>query len=65
MSKEESDELKLAEKVRAACLKAAREGYDEASQDGLCSEGAVEVAIGAIQRLDLENLIKEAGNDLK
>ncbi|MEX0773813.1 MAG: hypothetical protein WEB89_02795 [Balneolales bacterium] len=51
----------LAEKVRSVCLKAAREGFEEASQDGLCNEGAIEVAIGAIQQLDLELIIKEAG----
>lgn len=53
----------IAEKVRSACLEALRERFEEASQDGLCSEGAIEAAMGAIQQLDLELIIKECSND--
>lgn len=65
MSQEENkaSSMMLAEKVRSACLKAAREGFEEASEDGLCGEGAIEVAIGAIHRLNLEEIIKETGGD--
>lgn len=48
----------LAEAVRAACLKAAREGYALAAMSGLCHEGAVEVSLDAIRRLDLEAVLR-------
>lgn len=46
----------LAELVRQACIQAAREGFTEASMSGLCTEGAMEAAVGAIQSLDLDKL---------
>lgn len=49
----------VAEKVRKACIRAAREGFRDASMSGLCTEGAVEAAIGAMQSLDLEKIVKE------
>lgn len=52
-------ELVLAEAVRQACVKEAREGFRDASIQGLCSEGAMEAAVSAIQRLDIENLIRK------
>lgn len=48
---------KLAEAVRAACLKAAKEGYQQASASGLCHEGAVEASLGAVSMLDLRALL--------
>ena len=48
---------KLAETVRAACLKAAKEGYEQASASGLCHEGAVEASIGAVSMLDLKAVV--------
>jgi hypothetical protein len=47
----------LAETVRAACLKAAKEGYEQASASGLCHEGAVEASLGAVSMLDLKALL--------
>lgn len=47
----------LAEKVRAACVKAAVSGFEQARMDGLCEEGAVETAVSAIQNLNLEKLL--------
>jgi hypothetical protein len=47
----------LAERVRAACLKAAKEGYEQASASGLCHEGAVEASLGAVSMLDLKALL--------
>ncbi|HEX7029481.1 MAG TPA: acetyltransferase [Gammaproteobacteria bacterium] len=44
----------LKEQVRAACLKAARDAYDDALARGLCAEGALEAALGAIETLDLD-----------
>lgn len=51
----------LAERVRAACIEAARHGYEDAAMAGLCGEGALEAALGAIERLDLDTLKRSAG----
>lgn len=51
---------RLAEAVRTACLKAAREGYASAALSGLCHEGAVEVSLDAIHSLDLEAVLRAA-----
>jgi hypothetical protein len=50
----------LAERVRAACIQAAVESYEDASAAGLCAQGAWEAAIGAMQSLDIGALIQEA-----
>ena len=49
---------RLVEAVRAACLKAAREGYEQAAMSGLCHEGAVEASLDAIRMLDAEALVR-------
>jgi hypothetical protein len=51
------DRQRLAEAVRAACLKAAKEGYEQAAASGLCHEGAVEASLGAVSMLDLKGLV--------
>jgi len=48
---------KQAEKIRQACIGAAREGFMDASISGLCTEGAIEAAISAIQNLDLTKVL--------
>ncbi len=53
------DLARIAEAVRAACIQAAQQGYERAAADGLCDEGALEVALDAIRSLDLENLMRE------
>lgn len=58
---EENREIKLAEKIQTACIEAAREGFQDASMSGLCTEGAMEAAISAIQNLELEKLISDEG----
>lgn len=50
----------LAEAVRAACLKAAQQGYEQAAISGLCDEGALEVALDAIRLLDIQQLVADA-----
>ena len=51
------DEAKdLREQVRRACLAAARAAYDDALMRGICAEGALEAALGAIEMLDLDEL---------
>ncbi|GAA5177028.1 MULTISPECIES: hypothetical protein [Halomonadaceae] len=56
----DAERLALAARVRDACVAAALAGHEEAAIAGLCSEGALEAAISAIQMLDLENLIDSA-----
>jgi 2-methylisocitrate lyase-like PEP mutase family enzyme len=53
----------LAEAVRSACHRAAVEAYEQAAADGLCPEGALEVALDAIRALDLGAVLEsfEAG----
>lgn len=50
---------RLARKVRQACIEAAREGFKDASMSGLCAEGAIEAAISAMQKLDVEQIIQQ------
>jgi len=45
------------EAIRAACISAAQQSYQQASASGLCAEGAFEAAIGAMQTLDLIAII--------
>ncbi len=49
----------LAQAIRAACLQAAQQGYERAAADGLCDEGAFEVALDAIRSLDLDQILRE------
>ena len=53
-----SGEQQLAEAVRAACIKAALDAYEEGGVLGLCAEGRWEYAISTLQQLDLEPLIQ-------
>ncbi len=50
----------LAEKVRNACVQAAKAGFEQARMDGLCEEGAVETAVSAIQNLNLDQLLGDS-----
>ena len=51
-------EVEIASAVREACLKVALDAYENAQMDGLCHEGAWEVAVGAIQALDVERVVR-------
>jgi len=51
--------LRIAEAVREACLREARAGFEQAAMSGLCQEGAMENALGAIQMLNLETVLAE------
>ena len=48
-----SNEQRLAEAVRAACIKAALEAYEDGGILGLCAEGRWEYAISAMRQLDV------------
>ena len=54
---------RLAEAVRDACLKAAREAYENAGISGLCEEGRWECAVAAIRSLDLQAIIDAMPDD--
>jgi hypothetical protein len=53
----EQEKMELAERIRKECIKAAREGFRDASMSGLCREGAMEAAISAMQNLNLDKLL--------
>lgn len=54
---------RLAEAVRAACLNAAQQAYENAGISGLCEEGRWECAVNAIRSLDLEAVINTLQDD--
>ncbi len=54
---EMDSKYQLVEAVRDACLKAAREAYENAGISGLCEEGRWECALTAIGSLDIGAVI--------
>ena len=59
---EKQQELELARTVQKACIQAANKAFEEASISGLCDEGALEAAIGAIQSLDIDAVLASFHN---
>jgi hypothetical protein len=53
-----NNELILAERIREACIESAKEGFMHASISGLCTEGAIEAAISAMELLDIEEIVR-------
>ena len=51
---------KLAEQVRVACLQAAMAAYEEGGLLGLCQQGRFELAMDAINTLNLTPLLQAA-----
>lgn len=49
---------RVAEAVREACFRVAKAEYEQAAMSGLCHEGALEAALGAIRSLDLEKILQ-------
>ena len=49
----------FAEAIRDACVQAALDAYEHARMDGLCHEGAWEVAVGAMQRLNVARVLEK------
>ena len=60
-SRYDSNPLELAAAVRDACIAVAKEAYEAAGISGLCAEGRWEVAIGAMQSLDVQAIIENTG----
>ena len=55
----QSEERRVAQAVREACIRAALAGYENAAMSGLCHEGAWEAAVSAMRMLDLDALLTE------
>ncbi len=55
-------ERALAERVRAACMQAARDAYATGGMAGLCQEGRWELALDAMRALDLARLAPPTEN---
>lgn len=53
------DDVRLAEAVKAACRQAVLRGYEDAAISGLCHEGAFEAAVGALEMLNVEEVITQ------
>jgi hypothetical protein len=53
------DAARLAEQVRTAVVEAGVAAYHDATLQGLCGDGAWEVAVGAMRRLDVRNILLE------
>ncbi len=58
-----SEQHQLAETIRAACVQAALDGYENASMSGLCHEGAWECAIDAIRNLSIKAILDGRDKD--
>jgi hypothetical protein len=58
-------EAKIAAIVRDACVQAALEAYETARMDGLCHEGAWEIAVGAMRSLDVTRFTAETERSSK
>ena len=52
---------RLAASVRDACAAAFLDAYEEAGMLGLCAEGRLEAAVGAVRSLDPDVLVRAAG----
>jgi hypothetical protein len=57
MSTANQDHYQLAEKIRQACLQTALTAYEDARMDGLCHQGAWESAMGALQQMDIVEIV--------
>lgn len=55
-----SNQLRFAETVREACLRAALQAYEDAGISGLCGEGRWELAVQAIRNVDLQPLVQRS-----
>jgi hypothetical protein len=54
---------RLAEMVRQACMQTALTAYEDARMDGLCHQGAWEIAIEALQGLNVAALVHQLHTD--
>lgn len=64
MNRVSEDRRRIAIAIRNACVEAAKHGYEQAAMSGLCAEGALEAALSAIQMVDVDTVVREAGERL-
>ena len=55
---DDSQAIGIARAVQQECVAAARQAFVDAAQSGLCGDGALEAAIGAMQTLDLAAVVR-------
>ena len=55
---DDSQAIGIARAVQQECVAAARQAFADAAQSGLCGDGALEAAIGAMQTLDLAAVVR-------
>jgi hypothetical protein len=51
--------VRVGEAVKAGCVRVALEAYERARMDGLCDEGALEVALDAVRGFDVRGLVEK------
>lgn len=56
----EKEALAVADAVRAACLRAALDGYEQAGFGGMCEEGRWEMVVDSIRSLNLDAIVRKA-----
>ncbi len=56
---EKFEALILANTIRELCVEKAREGFTDASMQGLCAEGSMEAAVSSIQLIDIEQVLND------
>ena len=54
----EPETKRMAERVRAELIRTAMAAYEDAALRGLCAEGAWEVAVDAMRKLDLSPTVE-------
>lgn len=58
-----SDETRLAEAVRDACVAAAIEAYERGGIAGLCLEGRWELAVDAMRAVEIASIVEACGGE--
>lgn len=53
----------LTQLVRETCISVAITYFEDARTDGMCAEGAWEVAIAAMRKIDLEKIVQQLEED--
>lgn len=52
----------IAEDVHRACVETTLSAYESARMDGLCHEGAWEIAVNALRQLDLDAILHKTSD---
>lgn len=58
LNENEEQKIAIAEAIRQACLEQLLGSYENARFDGLCHEGAWEVAVDSLRALNMKTLVK-------